>query len=149
MVIASANIIPLEKYVIDTGAYVLYDPSIVRNGPTYENELSNNMTYWDSIAYPESAPTLAIAVSERDEEVTFDELDSRNPDAIKVETPYPGRIVVQNGTVMYVGKIGHNASLMISTSDINSASFLIKNISVYPKSQENTLIASTVAKGLT
>ena len=151
-IIGSSNIIPLDKYVIDTGAYLLYDSAVIRDGPTYEND-----SYLDGIAYPDkNAPTITIGVQEFNNtaDFQFESLDKNYIDSalfgdyLKVEKPYPGRILVSNGTVYYLGKIGPNAILIISTTDINSANYLIKNIQVYPKNQENALIASTVANGL-
>jgi hypothetical protein len=141
--IGSANIILLERYTIDTGAYVLYDPSIMHSGPRPAEELPNGTTYSEYVYYKGLNQEIYIGVIEFLDNLTLDSAGATN-----VSTPYPGFVSVDNGTISYFGKVSGKVLLLVKTTDLDGAAYLIKNLKVYPKSLESTLIESKVAKEL-
>ncbi len=141
--IGSANIISLERYTIDTGAYVFYDPSIMHSGPQPAEELSNSTTYSEYVYYKGLNQEIYIGIIEFLDNLTLD-----SPGATNVSTPYPGFVSVDNGTISYFGKVSDKVLLLVKTTDLDGAAYLIKNLKVYPKSLESTLIESKVAREL-
>jgi hypothetical protein len=141
--IGSANIISLERYTIDTGAYVLYDPTIMHSGPQPAEELPNGTTYSEYVYYKGLNQEIYIGVFEFLEDLNLDSAGATN-----VSIPYPGFVNVDNGTISYFGKVSDKVLLLVKTTDFDGAAYLIKNLKVYPKSLESTLIESKVAKEL-
>jgi hypothetical protein len=141
--IGSANIISLERYTIDTGTYVFYDPSIMHSGPQPAEKLPNGTTYSEYVYYNGSNNEIYIGILEFLEDLNLDSTGSTN-----VSTPYPGFLNVDNGMISYFGKVSDKVLLLVKTTDYDGAAYLIKNLKVYPKSQENALIESKVAGGL-
>jgi hypothetical protein len=145
----SATIIPLERYVIDTGAYVLFEPSIEHCNSTTPTEVFGmNITYTEGIRYPDVNPEFYMIISELRETPNAPEPLVNDPNAIKVDKPYPGYVVAENGTVYYGAMIDNRTHLFVNTTDISLAGFLLKNLRIYPKSQENALVANAVANEL-
>jgi hypothetical protein len=140
--IGSANIISLERYAIDTGRPFFNEFAI--SGPLPPEELPTNATYSEYAYYELFQGELYIGIVEF---LSKFKLDSTGAEV--VSEPYPGFVTVDNGTVSYYGRVNDTVLLIVKTDDVEGAAYTIKNLKVYPKSQENALIASTVAKSLT
>ena len=141
--IGSANIISLERYTIDTGAYVLYDPAIMHSGPQPAKELPNGTIYSEYVYYKGLNQEIYIGVFEFLEDINLDSAGATN-----VSIPYPGFVSTDNGTISYFGKVSDKVLLHVMTNDVDEAAYLFKNLKVYPKKQENALIESKLAKEL-
>lgn len=158
---ASANIIPMDRYTLDTGNYVLYDNVIKVSLATP----SNNDTYVVKMEYPKSDPTLKIWIVEHNSSVLdpiaryFKFINGTK----KVESPYPGLIGVTTGVyapyppivtfsagdlIIYAGAVSDKTDIIVSTKDINSASYLLKNLRVLTNVQASVWITSNLAKDL-
>ncbi len=80
-------------------------------------------TYSEYVHYQTQNDETYIGVIEFLENVTLD-----SSGAVEANELYPGFVTAENGTVRYFGKVNDKALLVVNTTNIEMAAYLIKNL---------------------
>lgn len=145
--ISSGTIILMDKYVIDTNEYALFDPAIEVSKATTNNP---HILFWEAMNYPKEEPKLRIDILEFDTEINESDFSNFVPEAKRysVNKPYSGWILEKDNMIFYKVMINNKTILMIMTSDINSAGFLLENLKIYPREEGSKIISEGIASRL-
>ena len=119
----NATKIDMEKYLIDTGDYKVYDADIVN--ATFDG----NYTYLAS--FGEGAGFTIVALVE-EESLNVSDLGAKH-----VKKPYPGHIIEypENSTVLYRGQVNNGLFLGIWFSSMEAAIRILPQVSVIPREE--------------